>query len=70
VRLAAYVVLVALAIAAVFAGELWIALVLGGAKALLVAFEYMELRHAARAHAVVFALGMVVLVVGLVVIGG
>ncbi len=64
-RLAVYLVLVCMAIGAAVAGELWIALALGGAKALLVGVEYMELRHAARAHALGFALGIVVLALGL-----
>lgn len=69
VRIAVYVVLVVLAIGAVVSGELAVALALGGAKALLVGAEYMELRQAHRAHALGVALGLAVLVIGLIGVG-
>jgi len=64
-RFAVYLVLVVVAAIAAFSGNLLLALALGGAKALLVGVEYMELRTAARAHALVFALTIVAFVAGL-----
>lgn len=57
-RLAVYVVLITLAVVAVVHGQLALALAIGGAKAALVGLEYMELRQAARPHAIGFVLGM------------
>ena len=60
--------LVAAALAAVASGALLPALVLGGIKAAVVGFEFMELRSAHAAHRIVFALGVagLVLVLSLV----
>lgn len=60
-RVAAYVVMVGLVVSAVAVGEVGIALVVAGAKTTLVGLEYMELRHAARAHAIGFVFGAVAL---------
>ena len=65
-RIAVYVALVALALAAAATGELTIALAIGGVKAALVGAEFMELRHAARAHGLAYAAAIAVLVLGLV----
>lgn len=64
-RLAAYLVLVTLAASAALSGDLFVAIALGGAKALVVGAEYMELRRAARLHAIAFALAVAALVTGL-----
>lgn len=70
-RFAVYVTLVGLALASVASGRFAIAIALAGAKALLVGLEYMELRHAHRAHLAVFAAWAVVLVTALsVALGG
>ncbi|MGM0575503.1 MAG: hypothetical protein ACQEXJ_07210 [Myxococcota bacterium] len=66
-RAAAYLVMVALLLAAVASGQLVLALAIGGAKALVVGLEFMELRHAARAHAVGFV-AWTVAVTGLLVL--
>lgn len=58
-----WLILAAAAIAAVLAGRLDIALLLAGAKTLLVGLEFMELRHAARLHATVFVLATAMLTV-------
>lgn len=58
-RFAINVVLISLAVVAVVHGQLALALVIGGAKAALVGLEYMELRQAARPHAIGFVLGMI-----------
>lgn len=63
-RFVVWMSLVTLAIAAVVSGQLAIALALAGVKALLVGFQYMELRWAHRAHAASFAgavIGLMVL---------
>ncbi len=60
-RLAVYVVLVALALASVVSGKIALALAIAGLKTLLVGLEYMELRHAHRAHLAAFV-GWTVLV--------
>lgn len=49
-RLAAYLVMVVLASVALATGEIALALSIGGAKALIVGVEFMELRHAAWPH--------------------
>lgn len=54
-RVGVYVALVALAIGSVASGRFAVAIALAAAKALLVGLEYMELRHAHRAHLVAFA---------------
>lgn len=64
-RLVSWVLLLALSSAAVWDGRLGFALVAGAAKALLVGAEFMELRHAARAHAVAFAGFVAALAAGL-----
>ncbi|MCZ7678114.1 MAG: hypothetical protein M5U28_04800 [Sandaracinaceae bacterium] len=69
-RIAVYVLLIALAVAAVAAGHLALALAVGGAKAALVGIEYMELRRAARLHALAFVLGMAALTGALVLLTG
>ena len=60
-RLAVYLVLVALAVASVASGQNAVALTVAGVKTLLVGLEYMELRHAHRAHLAAFV-GWTVLV--------
>ena len=50
-RLVVYIALLSFAALAVGTANLAFALCLAGAKAALVGLEYMELRHAARAHA-------------------
>lgn len=67
-RLIVWVSLVTLAVVAVWSGHLAIALALAGVKALLVGFQYMELRWAHRAHAASFALAVAGVVVLLEVI--
>lgn len=67
-RVAVYIVLISLAVAAMASGHLAVALTLGGAKAALVGVEYMELRRAARLHALAFVLGMAALTSALVVL--
>ena len=47
-RLAAYITMVVLVLAAVASGQLALALTAGGLKTMLVGVEFMELRHAAR----------------------
>jgi len=67
-RAVVYLALLALALGAVLTGELRVALALAGTKALLVGAEYMELRSAARLHALGFAALIAVLVLVLIVI--
>jgi len=67
-RRIAFAVMVVLAIVSILEGQLALALLFGGLKALIVGLEYMELRHAARPHAVGFALAVIALTVGLIVI--
>ena len=67
-RRIAFAVMVVLAIVSILEGQLALALLFGGLKALIVGLEYMELRRAARPHAVGFALAMIALTVGLIVI--
>lgn len=64
-RAAVYAVLLSLAIASALTGHLGTALALAAAKALLVGGEYMELRHAHRAHLFGFALFVVALAIAL-----
>jgi len=49
-RAVTWVVLVGLALAAVASGNLRVAFALAACKALLVGFEFMELRHTHRLH--------------------
>ena len=67
-RRIAFAVMVVLAIVSILEGQLALALLFGGLKALIVGLEYMELRRAARPHAVGFALAMIALTVGLIII--
>lgn len=69
-RLLTWMVLVGLAVAAVTIGHPGWALAFAGAKALLVGAEFMELKHAHRAHGVLFGGGVVGLVAVLVVLIG
>ncbi|MDP1920560.1 MAG: hypothetical protein Q8L14_30235 [Myxococcales bacterium] len=62
-RLVTWAVLVGLSMASVGSGRLQVALVLAGLKALAVGIEFMELREAARLHALGFA-AFVALLVG------
>ncbi len=62
-----YVALVGLAIGSVLSGELSTALLLASVKSLLVGLEYMELRHAHRAHAAAFVGWVALLTLGLLV---
>lgn len=65
-RKVAFAVMIVLAIISILEGQLALALLFAGLKALIVGLEYMELRRAARPHAVGFALAVVALTVGLV----
>ncbi len=67
-RLATWLALVVLTAVSLFDGRLGLALVLAGVKALLLGFEFMELRFAARAHAAAYALFVTLLVVVLEVL--
>lgn len=60
-RLLTWAALVGLAGVAVASGRPVVAVSLGGVKALLVGFEFMELRHAHRLHLAVFSAGIVAL---------
>ncbi len=51
-RLVTWVLLVTASIVSVMHGRLGVALALGCFKALLLGLEFMELKHAARLHAV------------------
>jgi hypothetical protein len=62
VRRLVWVLLIVLALASVIAGRLEVALALAGVKALLVGAQFMELRHAHRAHAAAFAAWVLTLV--------
>lgn len=62
-RLVVWVLLVALSLASVAVGRLDLALVFASAKAVLLGFEFMELRHAARLHLGAYVL-FVVLIAG------
>lgn len=66
---ATYLTLVLLAVASAAGGHLRLALILAATKALLVGLEFMELRHAARAHMVAFVayVGLVVAALELLV---
>lgn len=64
-----YAALLCLAVLAAFSGRLELALALGGAKALLVGAQYMELRHADRRHALLFAATIVGLTTVLIALG-
>ncbi|MDP3500458.1 MAG: hypothetical protein Q8S33_09000 [Myxococcales bacterium] len=67
-RLVTWVVLVGLSMASVGSGRLQVALVLAGLKALAVGLEFMELREAARLHALGFATFVALLVLVLSVL--
>ena len=67
-RRIAFAVMVVLAIVSILEGQLALALLFGGLKALIVGLEYMELRRAARPHAIGFALAVIALSVGLIAI--
>lgn len=64
-RIAVLGLLVLLAMVGAFGGHLWIALAVAAAKGILVAWEYMELRHAERAHLTIFSLALVALALAL-----
>jgi len=64
-RFTVYAALVALALGSVASGRFAIALALAGLKALMVGLEYMELRHAHRAHLAAFAGWVLTVVVAL-----
>lgn len=67
-RLVTWAFLIALSLASVASGRLQVALVLAGLKALAVGLEFMELRAAARLHALGFATFVVLLVLVLSVL--
>ena len=69
-RLATFLVMIALAIVSVAEGKLALALAFGGAKAILVGLGYMELRQAARVHMVGFVLAVLALTGCLVLLLG
>ncbi len=60
-RVAAFLVMCALAVVSVIEGQLALALALGGAKAILIGAGYMELNQAARAHMAGFIAAVIVL---------
>lgn len=60
-RVAAFLVMCALAVVSVIEGRLALGLAFGGAKAILVGVGYMELRHAARVHMAGFVAAMLAL---------
>ncbi len=60
-RVAAFLVMCALAVVSVIEGQLALALALSGAKAILIGVGYMELSQAARTHMAGFIAGVVVL---------
>ena len=66
-RAVTYLIMVVLVSAALFTGQIVLGLIAGGIKALLVGLEFMELRHAARPHAVVYTL-WVLAITGLLLI--
>jgi len=68
-RAAVYLVLLALAVVTAFSESLSLALALGGAKALLVGAEYMELRRADLRHALGFGVGIIALTLCLIMLG-
>lgn len=53
-RLLVWLLLVGISVASVVGAHFQVAILLGALKALLVGVEFMELRHAARAHAVLY----------------
>lgn len=55
-RAAAYVIMLGLLLGSLATGQLGLALAAAGVKASIVGLEFMELRHAARAHATGFVL--------------
>lgn len=63
-RLITWILLLACSITAVWSGRLGIALGLGAVKALLVGFEFMELRYAHRLHATAFAIFVILMALG------
>ena len=67
-RLVTWAFLIALSLASVASGRLQVALVLAGLKALAVGLEFMELRAAARLHALGFATFVALLVLVLSVL--
>lgn len=69
-RAAAFLVLMLLAGLSITVGSFHLALALAAVKAAVVGLVYMDLRHAHRAHAVGFALGVALLLAALAVVGG
>lgn len=67
-RLVTWALLVGLSLASVASGRLQVALVLAGLKALTVGLEFMELRVAARVHALGFATFVALLVLVLSIV--
>lgn len=66
-RAAILLLLLGLALLSAITGNLAVALALAVAKSLLVGVEYMELRHAHRAHLAGFVLFVVAVAVGLLI---
>lgn len=64
-RVLTWIVLVGMSSASVWRGQLADALAIAGLKALLVGWEFMELRVAARPHAVAWTLYVACCVLGL-----
>ena len=67
-RLVTWALLVGLSLASVASGRLQVALVLAGLKALAVGLEFMELRVAARVHALGFVTFVALLVLVLSIV--
>ncbi|UJR84148.1 hypothetical protein [Sandaracinus amylolyticus] len=67
-RIAAWALLVALAVFAVLSGDVVVGLAVGAVKCAVVGAEYMELRHAHRLHALAALGAVVVMTVALVAI--
>ncbi|MBK7073414.1 MAG: hypothetical protein IPH44_14040 [Myxococcales bacterium] len=69
-RAFAFVALLSLAGLSLAVGAFHLAVALAAVKAVVVGLVYMDLRHAHRAHAVGFVLGVALLIAVLAVVGG
>lgn len=67
---AAWVALVGLALVAVASGHVLVGLAIAAVKSAVVGAEYMELRHADRAHGIALAGAIAVLTIALAAIAG
>lgn len=69
-RLLAFATLLLLAGLSIAVGSFHLALVLAAVKAIVVGLLYMDLRHAHRAHAAGFAIGVALLIAIVALVGG